>query len=791
MALRKTAWAFLVLFLVSVVLATPVTLTVDAGNLLIKKGSSSTYIPILGSVIIESGDNLKIGNTPEVKCRIFDNVKLFLKDNTEMILGVKENKVAISLITGQLLLNKNESEEDIIVEIRAKNCIFTPVGTVAAFKFTKSGNPSVAVLNGSIRMTKPDGAAQDVGAGMYCTYNTTSNSFSPLKQLPPIAVASLESWANTDEPATEPEKQEETVYQSTSKPVATATPSQQQTQSTPQTQPQPSKPLANTQKTEPAQNNQVPPKKTKTSAPNSNTSSAQAPMPSSQGKDKKEETAKTDDSGKENDQETPDKNEKGDNEPTYEISTGMVTVDNEQWTRIAFSIDVPIWRFDVCFDLELFLDAQGNFSNKAWNFDSKKDAAKSLLRKIRYIRFNRFGDPLFIKLGGLDNITFGRGFIVDRFQNMLHYPGEKLLGLQFDLNDISPIGITLQTLIPDFMDFSNDGGILAGRLAFKPFKMTEKPLIGGMSIGGVIASDLNQYAPAKVWDLSIDGDRWDRDKDGITDAPYLQSMYSSQSWYSELVSYHDSIGDYDTVVEHNLEKYKRMTDKLIIMGADMNIPILTKKIIQLDLYAHVGATLNDENDDEFQKGWGVGAPGVYAKVGPIWAQVEFRHTEGRFSPGYFNTYYLDERLERNEKIAWTKEDLIPELNLNGVYGLLGCNIQDFLILSGSYQRLVGDDDALDQRAEMLGTIGNKILERIPKLNKVEAFFGQTNIDKNHRNEKDKQDRVFFQATTYTNWGYRFGVEVMPGASLIWQARYTYDENQKEEKNVTITAGLSF
>ena len=54
----------------------------------------------------------------------------------------------------------------------------------------------------------------------------------------------------------------------------------------------------------------------------------------------------------------------------------------------------------------------------------------------------------------MSNVTLGYGFLFDRFTNMLHYPDQKLLGLQFYLNDIGPIGVTLQTVLADFKDFA-------------------------------------------------------------------------------------------------------------------------------------------------------------------------------------------------------------------------------------------------------------------------------------------------------------------------------------------------
>ena len=50
--------------------------------------------------------------------------------------------------------------------------------------------------------------------------------------------------------------------------------------------------------------------------------------------------------------------------------------------------------------------------------------------------------------------------------------------------------------------------------------------------------------------------------------------------------------------------------------------------------------------DDSIHGWGIGVPGVAARLlnNRIWANVEYRRSQGRFMPGYFNFYYLDERI---------------------------------------------------------------------------------------------------------------------------------------------------
>ncbi len=771
MIYKRMVGILFLLALYNFLFAAPITLTVNSGKVLLKNPADTEWKSFNAYVQIETGDSLTIGDAAGVECTLLESIKLFLKDSCTIVINHNEKKVSIVLIKGQVFLRKEKGVEDIAVEVRAKNCVFTPIGTAAAIKITKKGDPSIAVLQGKIRVTSPDGAAVDVGAGSYCTFNVVINKFSTVKELPPNAVAALESWSGTKlgQPASSaeevtPQPEAEDVSEDVAKTLEkmeTEAPADEEAKLEPVKEPEP--------------------KEEKKEA-------AEPAKPVTPPEPLKEEKPAEEAAEKEDKPEKEEKKEEGPPKPAWELSAAMVTVDQEQWTRIALAVDVPIWRFGVCFDLELFLDAQGNFSNRGWDFSSGKDAANSLSRKIRYIRFNQSGDPVYIKIGGLDNVTFGYGFIVDRFTNMLNYPGEKLFGVEFELNDIGPIGISFQTLLPDAKDFGNDGGILAGRLAFKPFKMTEKPIIGGLSIGGMIATDLNQYAPAREWDYKLHGARWDRDEDGTTDSTYLFDIYGSESYYSSLVQDHKNNGDYDADVAHKDEWAKDEEDRIIIVGGDIVIPIISSKLLNLDLYGQSGVTLDEEDADKIYKGWGIGAPGIGVKAGPLWARVEYRHIRDKFTPGYFNTYYLNERIRRTPNV-YVKEDLLPSVKLNGVFGMCGLNIKNFVIVSGAYQRLVGEDDILDQRAEFQAGLGDVVLERIPKINKVEAFYYQTDIDKS-------KDKPFFYQSPTTYWGYRLGCEVIAGAFIVWETRYgwVWNEDRTElvdDKMVTIKAGIAF
>ena len=171
----------------------------------------------------------------------------------------------------------------------------------------------------------------------------------------------------------------------------------------------------------------------------------------------------------------------------------------------------------------------------------------------------------------------------------------------------------------------------------------------------------------------------------------------------------------------------------------------------------------------------------------LWANVEYRHVEGLFQPGYFGTYYLDERLLRDPEIT-TKESRLADDTLNGVFGRLGFNIADVLLIEGSYQYMIGQrEESKDQRFEAVGSLGELVLSKIPKLNRAEVYYYKSRIG----NDND----AFFEKTPFMYFGYRAGFEIAAGASLIWDARYGFkhDENGNlvANNNISVQTAITF
>ncbi|MBD3316733.1 MAG: hypothetical protein GF344_13170 [Chitinivibrionales bacterium] len=846
-------------------IAAPFAFSVESGEALIKP-SAATAWEKMSDGKVNFGDSLVVPAPHTAEIQLDSATTLLLKDSCTVVLNGTDSLVQLELLEGQVFL-RHEEDGAAPFRINAGSCTFIPIGTAAAVKVGKDGQPRVAVLRGGMRMTAPDGKALDIRPGFFGTFNAQTGSLAR-QELPPNAVQTLTEWSGVqlervDMPADDDEvvadrktvsdtaqsvTDETEIAETASMPAeGTATVAQDSAEEVYEQDMEIVREESSGLSAKPAlaeagaEGQEVGAVAVSVAA---NTTTTERVMEDEEvqeerGADNNEE--KAEEQAEEREQaedaavadqtagtppesaatrgeestglapEGPAGKGREKDKPTWEIGAGTATVGDEQWTRIAFAVDVPIWRFGVCFDIELFLNAQGEISDKGWDF-SEDNWAKSLARKIRYVRFNHPGDPVYARVMALDNVTFAYGFIVNGFSNMLNYPDEKLMGLQFELNNISPIGITFQTMVADFLEVQNDGGVVAGRLAVRPLKPTEVPILKRASVGVTYANDWNQYAPAREWDYRLTGPDTDKDADGIVDGSWQEENYylaSNGDSLPEIMRQRLIVnGEYDTIVRHENRWAANARDRYSILGFDVGVPLITSRMLQLDAYGHTGISVDNEDDTRDTvdtKGWGFGFPGVALTVGPLWARVEYRRIQGMFQPGYFDRYYLEERLSRNP--ITVKESSLEDATLNGVFGEAGMNVFNIFIASAAYQRLgKGTDPDLDQRFEANGRIGTVLLEKVPKLNMAEIYFRKTQIQRTvvgyvHKSDgtvlwdQPVYDQMFFERTPNTYWGYRLGVEVTPGASIIWDTRYGWqlDENGElvENNSVTVSAGLAF
>lgn len=735
---------FCLIFFCFSVFAQTFTVSVNSGDPLMFQARAGGRTAVSASTTAEMGDSLILAAGDQVTIGLESNSRLIFKGPGALALTGDSSAAYLSFDQGQVFLDRAEPTTFSIMTFWVKNYMFVPVGTAAAIKVMSSGSPAVAVVEGKMLMQSPAGESQEIAAGSFGSIEKGGRIVSG--KLGKNVLSAIEKWSGVKAEALYADAKSSSSLDEIDQDFTVIG------EGTPAAASRSGKKVRRTM----AEGDQA------------------------------QETAATRDSGGTDEGKTsaaPDKT-------TYDLSLGAVTVDDQQWARLAFGIEVPVWKFGVFFDIEVFFDQQNKISNKGWDF--KDDPVNAIARKIRYVRFGHEKDPLFIKVGGLSNVTLGYGFLMDRFTNMLHYPGEKLIGAQFYLNDVTPAGITLQLVGADFLELRDkyQGGVGAARLAFRPLKTSGLPVISNLAIGAAIAYDRNVFAPARDWEFSKDQSliqsAWDS---GILPDSAVSAWLLANGYNADSIK---KIIDNENVAKARVSPFG-------IWGGDIGLPIISTPLVSFDLYAQTGIRMDSVS------GWGIGAPGAALKVWRLSASLEYRHTQGRFLPGFFGPYYLDERLIRSPSI-YSKADSLNDDTLNGVFGRLGFDLADAIFVDGAYQYLIGSTaENKDQRFELTGKIGKLITDKIPKIKKMEAYLYKTNIGGDIvkydtlgapvlTGGKPTYDR-FFEKTPFMYFGYRLGFEISSGASVIWDSRYGYKRNSKGElkpsNNYTVQTEFSF
>jgi len=725
------------LFILGNTIAQPYLLSVTNGEVTIVRNGSGTRDVVATSGMVHLEDSI-IATEKEYRITILLNtdIRILAEGPFRFTFAQRADTLGVYLDEGHIFLDHPVSSDKVSIFFKSDGYYFIPLETAMAVKKTGYSFPSVSVLRGAVKMITPDGTSKDIASGHYG--KATSGGTIGSGEMDYIMISELEKWSGVKFETWISDKQQNKATREDEVGVR-GTASQE----------------GETRNDE---------KATITMQDNDSTSS---------------------------EQDKPSAKSEKNSGVGWEISAGGVTVDNEQWTRLAVGVDVPVWKFGVFFDVEVFIDNEGSVSNKGWDF--KNNRVEALTRKIRYIRYGYEEDPMFAKIGGLNDVTLGYGFLVDRFTNMLSYPDEKLLGCQFYINDLGPYGITVQSVIADFIELKDDGGMGAVRLAVRPLEKTELPIIEGITIGGTYAADRNQYAPARKWKFHL------TDEEEII--RYLDELgIITDSLKRQLMNEGIDVER----VEQRMKKIREeraiqdKTGPFGLAGGDISVPLIRTSLLRLDLYGQTGLRT------DFTHGWGVGVPGLALEVWKLSAAIEYRHVRGRFMPGYFGTYYLEERLNRYPAIS-TKEDRLQSDTLNGIFGTMGVNFGGALVVDNSYQYMTGEYGT-DQRLESTVSLGEIALSRIPRMNKAEMYYAKARIGEdvvaydnngtpeiNTRGEY-RNDR-FFEKTPFMYYGYRFGIDIAEGATLAIDSRYGFSRNAigilEHNNNIKIQTLVTF
>jgi len=153
------------------------------------------------------------------------------------------------------------------------------------------------------------------------------------------------------------------------------------------------------------------------------------------------------------------------------LEIGSVTIGGETWSKVVLeptfqtgklkaALYLPFIYHDDMFNSSDYYRPAGN---NEWSFGSDKhttqaavqDFAVDLLLKIKYIEYGQQRDPIYFKVGNLDDITIGHGLIMRDFANDADFPSLRRIGVNADL-DFGGFGF--EAMVNDLTDPEVFGG---------------------------------------------------------------------------------------------------------------------------------------------------------------------------------------------------------------------------------------------------------------------------------------------------------------------------------------------
>ncbi|MFO7780627.1 MAG: FecR family protein [Spirochaetia bacterium] len=198
------------------------------------------------------------------------------------------------------------------------------------------------------------------------------------------------------------------------------------------------------------------------------------------------------------------------------LETGALTLDGETYAKIVVQPSISVGKLKAA----LYLPAvyQNNLfdpgtyyrpkGNNEWSFGSDQDweneplAATGdlftdLALKLRYLQYGEQRDPLYLKLGNLDNMTLGHGLLMRDYANDVDFPAVRRIGLN---GGIDTGGFGFETAVNDL----TEPEIFGGRIFLRPLQRTAAlgfSAVADIDPAGDIPKDDPEYPSALADEL--------------------------------------------------------------------------------------------------------------------------------------------------------------------------------------------------------------------------------------------------------------------------------------------------
>ncbi len=461
---------------------------------------------------------------------------------------------------------------------------------------------------------------------------------------------------------------------------------------------------------------------------------------------------------------------------------GAVTLDGELYNQIALRPDISIGKLGVGLDIVIYMNQDGDIRMDEWDFKEPS----TYVDKIMYLRWGQPQDPLYVRVGTLENVVMGYGMFVNGYNNMMEYPTVRKIGTHVGFT-LGNFGI--ETMVANVKEM----------VGLTSFRGTYS--LGKLKIGTTVAADFNQYLgfkdsdddgrPDLVDDLPDDPLYWlDSDGDGLADNLDADNDNDGKLNIGTDIDGDDIVDGtellqmpngsfgipYDHITYLKPEPFD-LTDQsstLAGVSVDIGYPVFSSGFLDLMIFAEAGQYLGEHYlydatgtvSDTISHGWGATLPGIRATIMKfVNLGLEYRMTGENFAFSMFDQNY---DLDRVGMQAYGSDIMLPitrdarllnTTKLQGVFGSLSVNVLSMVTVNGAYQYMIQEDE--DPIQGIYGSI-DVAPDLVPKLAGASAYINRMNV-------ADPFD-IYSEGTLL---GYKVVFELGGGATLTWDFRQTF------------------
>lgn len=164
------------------------------------------------------------------------------------------------------------------------------------------------------------------------------------------------------------------------------------------------------------------------------------------------------------------------------------------YNMLSFTPDISFGKVGIGLDLTLHYQTTDGFEvrEEDWVPDSENSFLDLYLPIFRYIRYGEKGDPLYAKIGSIEDGTLGNGFLMRNYSNTHFLPEKRIVGLAADLDGklfhFPYVGV--ETFTGNLAAFD----VFGTRIYARPLAGTELPLIKHLQFGTTLAADFDPEA---------------------------------------------------------------------------------------------------------------------------------------------------------------------------------------------------------------------------------------------------------------------------------------------------------